>query len=108
MSVSIPENLHITIIQTGLHWENAAANRQMFERCFDSIIGETDIVVLPEMFSTGFTMNASALAETMDGETVEWMRAMAKKKNCVVTGSLIIKENGKYFNRLLWMMPDGN
>lgn len=102
------EDLRITIIQTELHWENASANRLMFEKHFEDISQTTDIIVLPEMFTTGFTMNASSNAETMNGETVTWMRNHAQKKNCVITGSIIISEGGKYFNRLIWMKPDGN
>ena len=102
------EDLRITIIQTELHWKNPSANRQMFDNYFDSIIEPSDIIVLPEMFTTGFTMNAAANSETMGSETIVWMKSWSKKKNCVVTGSLIIKEDGKYFNRLIWMKPDGN
>jgi len=99
--------LYITIVQTDLHWEKPSANKQMCENYFDSIMEPTDIIVLPEMFSTGFTMNAPPNAEEMNGETLMWMKSQAKKKNCVITGSLIIHEGGKYFNRLIWMMPDG-
>ena len=102
------EELRITIIQTRLHWENPEANRLMFTRHLESIHEQTDIVVLPEMFATGFTMQAAANAETMNGETIAWMKKWAEKKNCVVTGSLIIADDEKYFNRLVWMKPDGN
>ncbi|MBK5284025.1 MAG: amidohydrolase [Bacteroidia bacterium] len=107
MPTSFPSDLRITIIQTELYWEDPFANRQMFERYFDSIIEQTDIIVLPEMFTTGFTMNAIANAEEMKGETLLWMQSQAKKKNGVIIGSLIILEKGKYFNRLIWMKPDG-
>ncbi|SRR5258706_405008 len=100
------DDLRITLIQTSLHWENPAANRQMFSKHFDSVKEETDIIVLPEMFSTGFTMNTSA-AEPMNGETVEWLKQEAQRKKCVITGSLLIEETGEYFNRLFWMKPDG-
>lgn len=79
----------------------------MFSKHFDSIHEETDIIVLPEMFSTGFTMNTAA-AETMNGETVEWLKLETKRKKCVITGSLLIGDGGKYFNRLFWVKPDGN
>ena len=102
------EDLRITIIQTELHWENASANRQMFEKHFENSTPPADIIILPEMFTTGFTMNASANAETMDGETVDWMCNWSEKKNCIITGSIIIKDNSSYFNRLIWMKPDGN
>ncbi|MFN8287448.1 MAG: amidohydrolase [Chitinophagales bacterium] len=98
--------LRITLIQTNLHWENIAANLAMFTEKL-STVGETDVIVLPEMFSTGFSMRAKELAEPMDGSAVQWMRKMAAEKNCVITGSLIIKENGLFYNRLVWMRPDG-
>ena len=79
----------------------------MFSEKISSIKEETDLIVLPEMFSTGFTMNNKAMAETMKSKTAEWIRKTAKEKNCVVTGSLIIEEKKKYYNRLIWMMPDG-
>jgi omega-amidase len=102
------EDLRITFIQTALYWENPAANRKMFEKLFDSITVQSDIIILPEMFTTGFTMNAASGAEAMNGETAQWMCRWAAKKNCVVTGSMIIRGNGKYFNRLLWTKPDGD
>jgi omega-amidase len=99
--------LKVTMIQTALHWENIDANLQMFSEKISALKETGDIIVLPEMFSTGFSMNASALAETMDGSAVSWMKRTAAEKKCVITGSLIIKENNKYYNRLFWMMPDG-
>src|SRR5699024_11051193 len=69
---------------------------------------KTDLIVLPEMFSTGFTMNPETLAEEMNGPTMKWMLEQAQKFSCVVTGSLPIKEDGKFFNRLIWMRPDGS
>ena len=101
------QDLKITIIQADLHWENIDKNLEMFARKIASIKEETDLIVLPEMFSTGFTMNNKPLAEKMNGKTFEWMKQMAKGKNCVITGSVIIEENGKYFNRLIWMRGDG-
>ncbi|WP_323493530.1 nitrilase-related carbon-nitrogen hydrolase, partial [Undibacterium sp. CCC3.4] len=65
-------------------------------------------MILPEMFNTGFTMNAEALGETMDGKTMQWMQKTAQKYDAVVTGSIIIKEDVKYYNRLLWVRPDGS
>lgn len=100
-------NLKITIIQSELHWENAAKNLAMFTDKIASITETTDVIVLPEMFTTGFTMNAKPLAETMNGNTVAWMKEQAKIKNAAVVGSLIITENNLYFNRLIWAQPDG-
>ena len=101
------QDLKITIIQSNLHWENIDANLKMFSEKISSIKEKTDLIVLPEMFSTGFTMNNKAMAETMKGKAFEWMKKTAKEKNCVLTGSVIIEENGKYFNRLIWMRADG-
>lgn len=100
--------LKITLIQPTLYWEDIPKNLELFSSKIAALKEETDLIILPEMFSTGFSMNASALAETMDGRAVEWMRATAKQKNCVITGSLIIKENQKFYNRLIWMKPDGS
>ena len=100
-------SLTITIIQSDLHWEDKAANLAMFEKKINGIKEKTEIVLLPEMFSTGFSMNAKALAETMDGETVAWMKKIAAEKKIILTGSIIAEENEKYFNRLVWMLPNG-
>lgn len=79
----------------------------MFSQKIASITETTDLIVLPEMFNTGFTMNTKTVAEQMNGKTMQWMSQLSKEKKCVVTGSLIITENGKYFNRLIWTKPDG-
>jgi predicted amidohydrolase len=100
-------NLSVTIVQTNLHWEDKLANLQMLEEKINSITAKTEIVVLPEMFSTGFSMKPEVLAETMEGETVQWMKRVAAKKKIILTGSIIIEENGDYFNRLIWMLPNG-
>jgi len=99
--------LTITGIQSNLYWEDKAANLQMFEKKILAISEPTEIVVLPEMFSTGFSMRPEKLAETMQGETVKWMKKIAAIKKIVLTGSVIIEENRHYFNRLLWILPDG-
>jgi omega-amidase len=111
--------LTITGIQTQLHWEDKAANLKMFEEKILSIKERTEIIILPEMFSTGFSMNPEQLAEDMNGETVQWMKRISAEKKSIVTGSLIIGEAGQaassgltdnrpaYFNRLIWMMPNG-
>src|SRR3989337_4469580 len=99
--------LNITTIQTRLHWEDKAANLHMLEEKINSIPGKMEVVVLPEMFSTGFSMKTEVLAETMDGPTVEWMKKMAALKNIILTGSLIIEDDGNYYNRLIWMQPNG-
>jgi predicted amidohydrolase len=108
--------LAITTIQTNLHWQDKAANLQMFADKILSIKEKTGIIVLPEMFSTGFSLQPRELAESMNGPTVNWMKEMAAKKKAILTGSLIIKEPARasdpdgrqhYFNRLIWMLPNG-
>lgn len=100
-------SLTITTIQADLFWEDKTSNLNMLEEKILSINERTEIVVLPEMFSTGFSMNPSAFAEKMDGATVQWMRDWSKKKNAVITGSIIIEEEEKFYNRLIWMLPNG-
>ena len=100
--------LKTTIIQSALHWENGEANRAMFSEKIQNIDGETDLIVLPEMFSTGFSMNAKNLAEEKEGETLQWMVSEAKNKNCAITGSVIISEKNNFYNRLFFVFPDGS
>lgn len=100
-------DLKITLIQSNLFWENKPKNLEQFSKKIDAIKEETDVIVLPEMFSTGFSMKPEKLAETMKGETVKWMKEQAQKKKCVVAGSFICEENERYYNRLLWVNPDG-
>lgn len=101
--------LNITIAQTSLFWEQKEVNRAHFSKLLEGIkSGDTDLIVLPEMFTTGFTMNAVAMAEPVNGPTLAWMKALAREKNAVITGSYIVEEGGKYYNRLLWMRADGS
>jgi predicted amidohydrolase len=104
--------LSFTLFQSELHWENKEANLHMFEQKISSLKNKGNVIVLPEMFSTGFSMKPEVLAEPMDGNTLNWMRQMAQKHKVIVTGSIIIKEDsntedGNYFNRLIWMLPNG-
>jgi predicted amidohydrolase len=101
-------SLTVTLIQTALHWEDKAANLSMLEEKIMGIREKTELVILPEMFSTGFSMQPAALAETMEGQTVAWMKKIAAAKKIILTGSVIITEYKQYFNRLLWVLPDGN
>jgi predicted amidohydrolase len=101
------DQLHITIVQHDIVWENKGANLLAYEEYIQSIQGKKEVVVLPEMFSTGFSMDAAGQAETMDGPTVQWMLSMAATHRCIITGSLIIEEGGLYYNRLLWVLPNG-
>ena len=99
--------LSITTIQTNLHWEDKSANLKMLEEKINSILEKTEVVVLPEMFSTVFSMKPELLAETMDGETIQWMKRVSAQKKIILTGSVIIKDGEDYFNRLIWMLPTG-
>ena len=102
------ETLKVTLVQSHLSWENPVVNRNHFSEILNSIKEETHLIVLPEMFTTGFTMNAEAVAEEKEGPTFLWMQAQAKKKHSAITGSVIIKENGLYYNRLFFVFPDGS
>jgi len=101
------ENLKITLFQGYLFWEKADKNLQNIALRLSGIREKTNLIILPEMFNTGFSMNAKELAEPMDGKTMQWMYKIAIQYDCVITGSLIISEKGKYYNRLIWMLPDG-
>ena len=101
------QNLIFTYIQTELVWENVQANLEMLDNKIEAIENPTDLILLPEMFSTGFSMNPAKLAETMQGSAVTWMMKKAAEKSAVITGSLMIEEGGRYFNRLVWAKPDG-
>lgn len=99
--------LTVTIIQSNLHWENKQANLDMFEKKIDSVKDKMEVVLLPEMFTTGFSMNPAALAESMDGPSVAWMKRIAASRKIILAGSLIIEDAGNYHNRLIWMLPNG-
>lgn len=98
--------LIFTLVQSRLEWENKAANLQMFEKKI-AAVQNSHIVILPEMFSTGFSMKPELHAEKMGGETVAWMKRMAAQHRRIITGSVIIEEDGAYYNRLIWMQPNG-
>lgn len=105
-------HLTFTLIQTNLHWEDKAANLQMLEEKINSIQHPTQIIVLPEMFNTCFSMKPEEFAESMNGPTVEWMKRIANEKRVILTGSVMISqaaEDGstQYFNRIIWMLPNG-
>jgi len=99
--------MKITFIQTALHWEDRTKNLEHFEKLFSKINNDQDLIVLPEMFATGFTMNPKKNAEPANGESLAWMKKKAIEKNAVVTGSLSVSENGKFYNRLFWVDPSG-
>ena len=101
-------NLRVTIVQANLIWESPEENMSHIQDLLEAHELETDIIILPEMFTTGFSMNPSALAEENGGMSHQWMIDLSKRYDAAVTGSLIITENGKYFNRLFWVEPDGD
>lgn len=100
------KELRITICQQPLVWEDKAANLKFWEEKLQSLKGKTDLIVLPEMFTTGFTMNVHEMAESMDGTTVSWIRDLSEELGATITGSVIIREDGKFYNRMLWANPD--
>ncbi|WP_299337491.1 amidohydrolase [uncultured Psychroserpens sp.] len=101
------DQLNIALIQTHLVWENPEQNRSNLTKTMASIEQQIDLIVLPEMFTSGFTMNPKTVAETMNGDTISWMLKQAKEKNAALTGSLVIQDNGLYYNRLLFVFPNG-
>ncbi len=102
------QDLRVTIIQSDLYWESIEANLSMFEEKIWQIDGAQDLIVLPEMFSTGFTMNATSLAEPVGSKTLRWMKQQAAQTKAVIMGSYIVQEKGAYFNRLYAVYPDGS
>ncbi len=107
-SMMSDDYLHIALLQADLVWEDLHANRRRFEQLFSRLPGETELVVLPEMFSTGFSMNTAQLAESMDGEeTVGWMKKQASVLQMILAGSLIVREGDSFFNRFIFVSPEG-
>lgn len=99
------QDLTITLIQSNLEWENHNANQNHLENIIENLDANTDLIILPEMFSTGFSMQAQTLSQSMTGETVRWLQEISLRKKVSITGSIIIEENGKYYNRLIWVTP---
>ncbi|WP_400076277.1 amidohydrolase [Winogradskyella sp. R77965] len=99
--------LKVALIQANLVWENPNENRRLLNNKVDAIKDGVDIIILPEMFTSGFTINASEVAETMDGETISWLKTKTKEKNAVIIGSLVISEDNNYYNRLVCVEPSG-
>jgi omega-amidase len=99
--------MKIALIQTSLTWENPIENRSHLAQKITGFMEDVDLIVLPEMFSSGFTMNPQKVAESMEGETILWLQHMAKAKNCAIIGSLVIAENGNFYNRLVFVFPTG-
>jgi omega-amidase len=99
--------MNVALVQSSLVWENPAENRSYFQKEIDLITADVDLIVLPEMFTSGFTMQAENVAESMKGETIAWLQSIAKTKNCAITGSLVIQEDGHYYNRMVFVFPSG-
>ena len=99
--------MKIALLQTNLSWENPCKNRDLLQCKINAISQYVDLFVLPEMFTSGFTMHPKNIAETMEVETILWLKDLAKKRNCAITGSLVIEENGNYYNRLVFVFPNG-
>ena len=101
------QDLNISLIQSELHWHSIEANLAMFEEKIWQLDQKSDVIILPEMFNTGFTMKVS-LGEPMNSKTFRWMRQMASQTKAILLGSYIVNEKGNHFNRLLWMEPSGD
>lgn len=102
------DQLTISLVQSTLHWEDVEANHSMLEEQIWHNDEDTDIIILPEMFSSGFTMNPHKVAEPMNSRSFRWMKLIAAQKSAMVTGSYVVQEGGKYYNRLFCVFPDGN
>jgi len=102
------QNLKISLIQSDIEWEDIYQNIKNFDGLIDKFDKDRDLIVLPEMFSTGFTMNVEKCAQTIDGPAVQWMKKKAEEKNAVISGSVLINDNDKFYNRMIWMKPDGS
>jgi omega-amidase len=101
------QDLNLTLIQTELHWQDPAANRAMFAEQIAAQAAASDLILLPEMFATGFTLNAEANSEQDDGDSARWLQEMATNHKVTLCGSIVINDGGQYYNRLLWVNPDG-
>ena len=99
--------MKIALIQASLHWENPTENRKYVEQKINSITQKIDLIVLPEMFTSGFTMNPETVAESMSETTIQLLKTLSKTKNCAITGSLVIIENNNFYNRLVFVFPTG-
>lgn len=100
-------HLNIALIQTDLYWEDPVSNRKMFEEKIESISDDVDLIVLPEMFTTGFTMKPEKILLSESKGTLDWMKKTAQQQKKALVGSIIFQENGKFYNRLFFVSPDG-
>src|SRR5438552_10004831 len=106
--MSTPSNLRVSLVQAATLWHDAVGNRALYSSLVRPLAGTTDLVVLPETFTSGFTNETAANAESMDGESLAWMKALARDVGAVVTGSMVIRSGERNYNRLVWMRPDGS
>ncbi len=102
------QNIKVTIIQSSLHWEDPSRNLLMFSEKITGMDPETDLLVLPEMFTTGFSMNPSKVADPSGEVALEWMRGVASDRKLVVCGSVAVEDSGCFYNRFFWVRPDGS
>jgi predicted amidohydrolase len=100
------QDLRVSLVQADLAWLDAAANRARLAERIQALAGAADLIVLPEMFTTGFTMEPERWAEPASGPTVDWLRQLAKETNAAITGSVATRDGALYYNRLLWVTPD--
>lgn len=101
------QDLKVTLFQTELHWENAEKNLEAFDKKINQLNDKPDLIVLPEMFNTGFSVKPDEVAETIKGPTFRWFQQTAKSSGSVITGSFIVQDGNDYYNRLVWMQPNG-
>lgn len=101
------KSLNICIIQSDLIWENPVQNRINFSNKIETLTNAIDLIVLPEMFTSGFTMSPQTVAETMEGDTIQWMQSIALQKDVAIVGSLVIQDNNNFYNRLVFVHPNG-
>ena len=97
-------DLNVIALQVPMEWEEVALNRNFIDTQLQGLISQSDVILLPEMFTSGFTMKPEAVAETMQGETIQWMKKWAKKLNSALGGSLVIEENEKFYNRFIFII----
>lgn len=102
------QNLKIVIIQADIAWEDIDQNLNNFDIKLNQIVDTPELIILPEMFNTGFTMNVAKCAEDVNGKTINWLKKKASEKKCIITGSLLLKDEGKIYNRMFWICPDGS
>lgn len=102
------QNINVLALQADLYWEDPEKNLLEFQRRIDQSFESHDLIILPETFTTGFPVDPNFFSESFDGPTISWMRNIAEKYNSVITGTLLIDDNGSYSNTLIWMKPDGN